>query len=170
MMVVAIIGATFSPYLFFWQTSKVAEEDLAQNKITEISKIQNKIKNKKNNNGTINSKIKNNDDMNIPKVSKKEIRSMRIDITIGMTFVQIIGWSIMITTVGSLHINGITHIQTADPSAKALEPVVKSFPFFRFNIKNNICYWYNQYRFFVYSCFSRFMWFVLADVFGGNKV
>ncbi|MDQ6723313.1 MAG: divalent metal cation transporter, partial [Thermoproteota archaeon] len=48
---------------------------------------------------------------------------------VGITFVQIISWSIMITTAGSLHLNGITHIQTADQAAKALEPMVQSFPF-----------------------------------------
>lgn len=129
MMIVAIIGATFSPYLFFWQTSEEAEEDVVQNKIKEIGGIHDSVKSKKNKNDINYSKVKDKDYTNIPKISRKEIKSMRIDITVGITFVQIISWSIMITTAGSLHLNGITHIQTADQAAKALEPLVQSFPF-----------------------------------------
>ena len=36
MMFVAIFGTTISPYLFFWQASKEAEEDVAKHKIKEI--------------------------------------------------------------------------------------------------------------------------------------
>ena len=46
-----------------------------------------------------------------------------------MFFSQLITWVIMITTAGSLHINGITDIQTADQAAQALEPLVKIFPY-----------------------------------------
>ena len=130
MMIVAIIGATFSPYLFFWQTSEEAEEEVAQNKIKEISEInRNSIKNKKNRKNFTNRKIKDYEINNVPKATKEEIRLMRMDIVAGMTFVQIISWSIIITTAGSLHNNGMTNIQTADQAANALEPLVHSFPF-----------------------------------------
>jgi len=129
MMIVAIIGATFSPYLFFWQTSEEAEEEVAQNKIKEISEInRNSIKNKKNRKNFTNRKIKDYEINNVPKATKEEIRLMRMDIVAGMTFVQIISWSIIITTAGSQHNNGITYIQTADQASNALEPLVHSFP------------------------------------------
>ena len=64
----------------------------------------------------------------IPKISKKEIKSMREDTAIGMAFSQIIMWAIMITTAVSLHTHGITDIQTADQAAKSLQPLVKTFP------------------------------------------
>ena len=54
---------------------------------------------------------------------------MRKDVTIGMFFSQFIVWSIIITTAGSLHINGITDIETADQAAQALEPLVNTFPY-----------------------------------------
>jgi Mn2+/Fe2+ NRAMP family transporter len=54
---------------------------------------------------------------------------MRQDTAIGMAFSQLIMWSIMITTAGSLHAHGITDIQSADQAAKALEPLVKTFPY-----------------------------------------
>ena len=38
-------------------------------------------------------------------------------------------WTIIITTAGSLHINGLTNIQTADQAAQALQPLVNTFPY-----------------------------------------
>jgi NRAMP (natural resistance-associated macrophage protein)-like metal ion transporter len=103
MMFVAIFGTTISPYLFFWQASEEAEEDVEKHKIKDIGKGN-------------------------PKISKKEINLMRQDTAIGMAFSQLIMWSIMITTAGSFHTHGITDIQTADQAAKSLEPLVKTFP------------------------------------------
>src|SRR5215469_4948667 len=37
-------------------------------------------------------------------------------------------WAIIITASGSLHAHNITDIQTADQAAKALEPLVRTFP------------------------------------------
>jgi Mn2+/Fe2+ NRAMP family transporter len=102
-MFVAVIGTTISPYLLFWQTSEEAEEDVAKDKIKEIGKGK-------------------------PKVSPKEIMSMKEDIGIGMFFSQFIMWSIIITSAGSLYFAGLTDIQTADEAASSLEPLVKSFP------------------------------------------
>jgi NRAMP (natural resistance-associated macrophage protein)-like metal ion transporter len=104
MMFVAVVGTTISPYLFFWQASEEAEEDVEKHKIKEIG------------------------GKGSPTISKKEIRSMRQDTAIGMAFSQLIMWSILITTAGSLHAHGITDIQTADQAAKSLEPLVKTFP------------------------------------------
>lgn len=103
MMFVAIIGTSISPYLFFWQASEEAEEAVAKKKIKEIGKGN-------------------------PKVSKKEIKLMRIDIAAGIAFAELIVWTIMITTAGSLHSHGVTDIQSAEQAAKALEPLVKTFP------------------------------------------
>jgi Mn2+/Fe2+ NRAMP family transporter len=53
---------------------------------------------------------------------------MRFDIAIGIAFSHFIMWAIMLTSAGSLYSNGVTDIQSADQAAKALEPLVKSFP------------------------------------------
>jgi Mn2+/Fe2+ NRAMP family transporter len=53
---------------------------------------------------------------------------MRIDIAVGLGFSLFIVWAILITAAGSLYVNGITDIQSAQQAAKALEPLVKSFP------------------------------------------
>ena len=102
-MLVAILGTTISPYLFFWQASEEVEEEVSEKKIKEIGKGK-------------------------PKVSKKEVKSMMIDTAVGIGFAHFITWAIIITTAGSLHNHGLTDIQSAEQAAKSLEPLVKSFP------------------------------------------
>ena len=63
-----------------------------------------------------------------PKISRMEIRLVKIDVAIGMAFAVFVMWSIMVTTAGSLHFNEIYEIETADQAAQALEPLVKTFP------------------------------------------
>ena len=103
MMFVAVFGTTITPYLFFWQASEEAEEDVKKGKIKEIGKGH-------------------------PSVSSKEISVMEKDVAVGMIFSQFMIWTIIMTAAGSLHDHGLTNIQTASQAAKALEPLVKSFP------------------------------------------
>jgi Mn2+/Fe2+ NRAMP family transporter len=103
MMFVAVAGTTISPYLFFWQSSEEAEEDVGKRKIKDIGKGK-------------------------PSVSKNEVKLMRADVAIGMAFSQLIMWAIIVTTAGTLHLAGTTEIESADQAATALEPLVKSFP------------------------------------------
>jgi NRAMP (natural resistance-associated macrophage protein)-like metal ion transporter len=107
LMIVAVLGTTISPYLFFWQTSQEVEEQVKTGKVKEMG------------------------EKNIPrpKVTRKEIKRMRIDVFAGMAFSQVIMWFIIITTASTLHQNGITDIASAEEAAKALEPVVKGFPY-----------------------------------------
>ena len=104
MMFVAIFGTTISPYLFFWQASEESEEDVAKHKIKEIGHGR-------------------------PKISRKEVKIMRMDVAVGMAFSIMIMSSIIVTTAGSLHAKGMTDISTAAEAAKALQPLVKSFPY-----------------------------------------
>jgi len=53
---------------------------------------------------------------------------MRLDTAMGMAFSQIIMWAIITTTAGSLHAHNITDIESADQAARALQPLVKTFP------------------------------------------
>jgi len=104
MILVAIFGTTISPYLFFWQASEESEEDVAKHKIKEIGQGK-------------------------PKITKKEVKIMRMDVAVGMAFSVLIMSSIVITSAGSLHANGITDISTSAEAANALEPLVKTFPY-----------------------------------------
>lgn len=103
-VLVAIFGASFSPYLYFWQASEEAEEDVSKYNIDEIGKGK-------------------------PKLTRRAFGIMRKDVAIGMAFSRSIVWFIIISTAGSLHANGVTDIHTADQAANALEPLVKVFPF-----------------------------------------
>jgi len=104
MLFVAMLGTTISPYLFFWQASEEVEEEVDKKRIKEIN-------------------------VGTPHPTKKEIKLMRADVAIGMFFSQLIMWSIIVTTAGSLHNHGITDVQTSEQVAKALEPAVESFPY-----------------------------------------
>lgn len=94
----AIIGTTISPYMFFWQASEEVEEEIQDGEILK------------------------------PIVSKSFVHNMRIDNALGMLFSQIAAWSIIATTGTVLHANGVLNIETAADAARALEPLVQSFP------------------------------------------
>ncbi len=95
--IVALLGTTISPYLFFWQTDEEVEEEIEKHKIRAMGK-------------------------GIPKFTRKDIKNMRMDTAIGMIFSQIITFFIIVTTASTLGANGITNIQTADQAAQALRP------------------------------------------------
>jgi Mn2+/Fe2+ NRAMP family transporter len=103
MMIVAIFGNALSPYMLFWQTSEESEENIVKNKLKEMG-------------------------LGKPRISKKEITLVKVDVAIGMAFAVFVMWSIMVTTASGLHTNEIYEIQTADQAAQALEPLVKTFP------------------------------------------
>ncbi len=96
-----VLGTTISPYMFFWQASEEVEEEISENLI---------VKNHK------------------PKISKGFLRNLRIDNALGMLFSEIITFFIIITTASVLNSHGVTNINSASDAAKALEPLVSTFP------------------------------------------
>ncbi|WP_409998504.1 NRAMP family divalent metal transporter [Bradyrhizobium sp. SZCCHNR1002] len=104
--VVAVLGTTISPYLFFWQASQEVEEM---------------------NQGQV--------DRPLRELSKKdhpELRRMRIDTTIGMIFSNAIAFFVILTTATVLHGNGVTKIDSATQAAEALRPLAGDFTFLLF--------------------------------------
>ncbi len=101
-MIVAIFGTTISPYLFFWQTSNVVEDEIAEKRLAQKG-------------GT-------------PHISKKYLRRLRIDTVFGMIFSNVTAWFVIVVGAVVLHDGGITTINTAADAAAALEPLVKGFP------------------------------------------
>jgi Mn2+/Fe2+ NRAMP family transporter len=101
-IVTAVFGTTITPYMFFWQSSGEVEEEIAHHLLPEKG-------------GT-------------PKSLKIFISRLRIDNAIGMVFSELGQWFIIITTATVLFSHGITNINTASDAAKALQPLVKSFP------------------------------------------
>lgn len=103
-IIVGILGTTISPYLFFWNTSEVVEEEVESGRIKTSSGA-----------GT-------------PRISKAFIRKIRMDNIAGMSLASISAWFIVIACASTLHVNGITEIQNANDAAAALEPLVQGFP------------------------------------------
>jgi NRAMP (natural resistance-associated macrophage protein)-like metal ion transporter len=100
---VGILGTTISPYLFFWDTSEVVEEEIAKHRLSESGKI--------------------------PKISKRFLRSVRLDNFVGMTLASVTAWFIVVACASVLFKNGITDITSASDAARALEPLVQGFPY-----------------------------------------
>jgi NRAMP (natural resistance-associated macrophage protein)-like metal ion transporter len=106
MNIVAILGTTISPYLFFWQTDEEVEE--VREKHLKLNK-----------NGLM-------------PVTKRSLFDMRFDTTFGMLFSNLIIFFIIITTASTLHLQGILNIETADQAANALRPIAGDFAFLLF--------------------------------------
>lgn len=101
-IITGVFGTSISPYMFFWQASEEVEEERARN-----------IPSKSNGE---------------PRLPKGFISDLRIDTAAGMIAAEAAQWFIIITTASVLYRNGVTNIQTAADAAKALEPLVRSFP------------------------------------------
>ena len=95
-IVVAILGTTISPYLFFWQASSEVDEMKAAGATTEQERQ-----------GT----------------SRKELRAARIDVAVGMLFSQLVMYCIILASGTVLHTTGHTGIATAQQAAQALKPL-----------------------------------------------
>jgi NRAMP (natural resistance-associated macrophage protein)-like metal ion transporter len=101
-LIVAVLGTTISPYLFFWQTSELVEEEIAEHRLAQKG--------------------------GEPRLSQPFLRKMRLDNFFGMLFSTLAAWFVIITGAAVLHANGITTVNTAADAAKALEPLVQGFP------------------------------------------
>jgi Mn2+/Fe2+ NRAMP family transporter len=105
-VIVGIFGTTISPYLFFWQASEEVEEMIA----APVSKplIQDK------------------------KSADKELRRIRWDTWSGMFYSDITAYFIILATGVTLHVAGVTSIDTAAQAASALRPLAGEFAFLVF--------------------------------------
>ena len=102
-MVVAVLGTTISPYLFFWQASQEVEDDHRRPEAAEMRSH--------------------------PRYVAKHLFRIKIDTWVGMTFSNIIALCIVIATAVTLNLNGVTSIQTSAQAAQALRPVAGDFAF-----------------------------------------
>ena len=97
---VAILGTTISPYLFFWQASQEVEE--------EKSHGRNTVKERRG-------------------ASTREIQDRKIDVAVGTFFSNAVMFFIILTTALTLHVHGISAPQTSRQVAEALEPLAGRF-------------------------------------------
>ncbi len=104
---VAILGTTISPYLFFWQASQEIEEEIDQGKTT--------VRSRKN-------------------VSEVELKWMRTDVIAGMLLSNVVMWFIIATTASTLFQHGIKNIDSAPMAAEALRPIAGNFAYLLFAV------------------------------------
>jgi NRAMP (natural resistance-associated macrophage protein)-like metal ion transporter len=103
--VVAVLGTTISPYLFFWQASAEVEEMRAAGMVTEAQRRG---------------------------VRQQELRAARTDILIGMLFSNLVMYFIIVVSAAVLNAHGKTNIQSAQEAASALAPIAGPFAFVLF--------------------------------------
>jgi NRAMP (natural resistance-associated macrophage protein)-like metal ion transporter len=109
MALVAVLGTTISPYLFFWQTSEEAE-DVRANK-GEFP---------------LNEK---------PSQAVAQFQRIALDTRVGMGFSNLVAFFIILTTAVTLHVAGkANEIQTAADAARALQPLAGHLAFLLFAI------------------------------------
>jgi NRAMP (natural resistance-associated macrophage protein)-like metal ion transporter len=99
---VGILGTTISPYLFFWQTSEVVEDEIAAHRLAQRG--------------------------GVPRLSRPYLFNLRLDNAIGMFFSNIVAWFVIIVGAVVLHANGVTEVTSASDAARALEPLVQGWP------------------------------------------
>ena len=99
-MLVAILGTTISPYLFYWQASEENEEDIAKGRRTLASRRG---------------------------ATPGEIAVRKFDVALGTFSSNLVMYFIILTTALTLHRHGITRIDTSSQAAQALGPVAGPF-------------------------------------------
>jgi len=105
--VVAVFGTTISPYLFFWQASQEVEEQRAARGEKPL--------------------------VEAPEQARAALKRIKLDTYIGMAFSNLVAFCIMLTAVTTLHLHGITDIQSSSQAAQALRPIAGDFAFLLFS-------------------------------------
>jgi len=100
---VAILGTTISPYLFFWQSALEAEDQRVKPGRQPL--------------------------VDAPEQAPKAAARIRLDTLVGMGFSNLIALSIIITTAATLHLRGVTDIASSAQAAEALRPIAGEFAF-----------------------------------------
>lgn len=99
-IITGVFGTTITPYMFFWEASQEVEEEKAKGLVVDGK----------------------------PRISWKHVRDMRKDNTAGMIISEFTTWCILLVGATVLHQSGVKDLKTAADAAKALEPLVHSFP------------------------------------------
>jgi NRAMP (natural resistance-associated macrophage protein)-like metal ion transporter len=98
---VAVLGTTISPYLFFWQSSEEVEEMRSvpkQKALTQASRQ-----------------------------GPAQLRRIKVDTYLGMAFSNLISYFIILTVAATLHAHGKTGVDSAAEAAEALRPLAGNF-------------------------------------------
>ncbi len=105
--IVAILGTTISPYLFFWEASEEVEEEKSEGR-TKLSERKG--------------------------ATDIEIKKEKIDTIVGMLFCNVVFYFVILAAGATLHVSGKTDIQSATDAAQALRPLAGNFATVLFGI------------------------------------
>jgi NRAMP (natural resistance-associated macrophage protein)-like metal ion transporter len=105
--IVAVLGTTISPYLFFWQAGEEVEE-LERKRAPYLKRY--------------------------PSMAKDELGRIRMDTLVGMGFSNFVAICIMVAAAATLHAQGVNHIESSAQAAEALKPVAGEFAFVVFAV------------------------------------
>jgi NRAMP (natural resistance-associated macrophage protein)-like metal ion transporter len=106
--IIAVLGTTISPYLFFWQASEEVEDEEDDPDTHSL--------------------------ISSPEEAPKQLARIKKDTFIGMAFSNLIAFFIILSTAVTLHMHGKTDIDTAAQAAEALRPIAGEFTFLLFAI------------------------------------
>jgi NRAMP (natural resistance-associated macrophage protein)-like metal ion transporter len=108
MMLVAVLGTTVSPYMFFWQAALELEEQRANPEERPLKRA--------------------------PEQARRVFENIRLDTSLGMGVSNAVAYFIMLTTAIALHTHGVSHIETAAQAAEALRPIAGPLAFLLFTL------------------------------------
>lgn len=97
---VAVLGTTITPYLFFWQAALEVEEEQQLGRKTEQQRRG---------------------------ATEREISEMHVDVNFGMLFSNLVAFFIIVTTAATLGAHGVHQITSAQDAVRALEPLAGPF-------------------------------------------
>ena len=122
-IIVAILGTTISPYLFFWQVTMEAEDVKSSRQLLLARR---KI-------------LKGEEDAATAKIKEKKfisllIKKMQVDVNLGMLLSNMVMFFIILATGTALFAHGITQIDTVEQAEKALQPVAGKASYIFFTI------------------------------------
>lgn len=104
---VAILGTTVSPYLFFWQAGQEVEEEKAKGRRMVAHRHM---------------------------TTERELMDRRIDVGVGTFFSNLVMFFIILTTAVTLHAHGMNGIATTREAAAALRPLAGDYAYFLYTI------------------------------------
>ncbi len=101
--IVAVLGTTISPYLFFWQAEQEVEDEKEKVGARPLVRA--------------------------AEQASAEFARIRVDTYLGMALSNVIAFFIVVTTAATLYAHGVTNIQTSAEAAEALRAVAGRFTF-----------------------------------------
>jgi Mn2+/Fe2+ NRAMP family transporter len=105
-VVVAVLGTTISPYLFFWQAGEEVEDINEAPGVKPLERA--------------------------PEDARSEFGRIRVDTYLGMALSNFVALAIMIAAAATLNAHGVTNIQTSSQAAQALRPIAGPLVFWVF--------------------------------------